>query len=128
VTVKSKSPLANWPGGAKPKTVENLTRNIKEARARLEVAVATKSAAWNKVMETSSEGFIQFVTQYRDEAEKAGTLAIKLEALIEIWEHKLAEARTRPAPVKPKSTTYFTSNPSPWGESERERQQRVAGG
>jgi transposase len=108
--------------------VENLTRNIKEARARLEVAMATKSAAWLQVMESSEEGYLQKIVGWRDEAEKAGTLAIKLEALIEIWEHKLAEVRTRPAPVKPKSTTYFTSNPSPWGESERERQQRVAGG
>jgi hypothetical protein len=128
MTVKSKSPLAGWPGGAKPQTVDALEKNIKEARARLEVAIATKSAAWNKVMEGAIEGFIQYVTQYRDEAEKQGVLAVKLEALIEIWEHKLAEAGTRPKPVKVKSSTYYAHNPPPWQESERERQQRVAGG
>lgn len=121
---KSKSPLAGWPGGAKPQTVDALEKNIKEGKARLEVAIATKSANWNQVMELSLEGFIQKVTHYRDEAEKAGVLAVKLEALIELWERKLEEAHVRPEPVKATSSPYYTSNPSPWDSPVRGHEQQ----
>lgn len=110
---KSTSPLANWPGGAKPNTVEGLLKNIAEAKKRHEVCMARKSMAWNKVMENSRDGFIQYVVQYREEADKEGGIAIKLEKLIELWEHRLDEVRVTPAPARVSSTITY-HNRSPW--------------
>lgn len=110
---KSNNPLADWPGGAKPNTAENLNKNIVEARKRWDVCIARKSIAWQKVMENSESGFIQLLTQWRDEAEKEGAIAVKLEKLMELWEHRLAELRVS-APVAPKSSGITYHNPSPW--------------
>lgn len=121
---KSNNPLANWPGGAKPSTAENLQKNIKEAKARHEVCMAKKSAAWHRVMEASRDGFIQYVTQYRDEADKEGVIAIKLERLIEFWEHRLDEVKVAPVAARATSSIVY-HNPDPWTRAEQER---VAGG
>lgn len=110
---KSMNPLADWPGGAKPNTAENLNKNIVEARKRWDVCIAKKSTAWQKVMESSEVGFIQPVTQWRDEAEKEGAIAVKLERLMELWEQRLAELRVT-APVAPKAAAITYHNPSPW--------------
>lgn len=125
---KSTSPLANWPGGARPTTAENLLKNIKEAKKRHEVCMAKKSVAWHKVMENARDGFLQFVVQYREEADKEGAVAIKLEKLIELWELRLEEARIAPAPARRVSSSITYHNPSPWDAETRAEQERISGG
>jgi hypothetical protein len=126
---KPVNPLAAWPGGAKPKTVEALQKNLKTANQRLEEAILRKSSAWARVMANSEEGFVQYLVQYREEAEKESKLAAKLEKLINAWQVLLDDLRTKPAPVAKSSSSIIYHNPSPWAaDAEREHQQRISGG
>lgn len=96
---KPKTPLGGWPGGANPKTVNDINTNLKEARARLEQCLAEKSTHWKWCHEHAMEGFIQLMVFHREEAEKWGTFAVKLEAMIEQWERRKYELSIKPEKI-----------------------------
>jgi phage shock protein A len=98
-TKRPKTPLGNFPAGAKPKTVADLKRNLKEARERLENCLAEKATHWKYVHENSETGFLVNIRWHLAESEKWGAWAVKIETQIEQWNRQLGELEKNPEPA-----------------------------